>query len=378
MVDAVPRPRPAERVRLVVLYGGQSAEHEVSCVSARHVLDACDPARYEIRVVGIGTDGRWVEATSAAAALPPGSSALPEPDTLLAGEATDAPASGLEPVALLRSGGSLPTVVWPVLHGPMGEDGTVQGLCEVAGVAFVGAGVAGSAAAMDKALAKTAFAGAGLPQARWLTVAASALAGEEGTSRLVKQVEADLGWPVYVKPANMGSTIGVSRAADAGSLAAAAELAATYDDHLVVEEEIRGRELEIGVLGLDPLLTSVVGEIRPSHDFYDFEDKYSAGTAGLLVPAPVPEEVADEMALLAVAACRAARVDAMARVDFFYDEAAGRLLLNEINTLPGFTPISMYPRLWAASGVPYGELVDQLVGLALQRRAARARRRTSR
>ena len=378
MVDAVPRPRPAERVRLVVLYGGQSAEHEVSCVSARHVLQACDPARYDIRVVGIGTDGRWVEATSAAATLPAGSSALPEPDALLGGDVADAPSTDLEPVALLRGGGPLPTVVWPVLHGPMGEDGTVQGLCEMAGVAYVGAGVAGSAAAMDKALAKTAFAGAGLPQGRWLTVAAAALTGEEGIARLVKQVEADLGWPVYVKPANMGSTIGVSRAADAGSLAAAAELAAAYDDHLVVEEEIRGRELEIGVLGLDPLLTSVVGEIRPSHDFYDFEDKYTAGTAGLLVPAPVPEEVADEMALLAVAACRAARVDAMARVDFFYDETAGRLLLNEINTLPGFTPISMYPRLWAASGVPYSELVDQLVGLALQRRAGRAGRRTSR
>ncbi|MCU4184158.1 D-alanine--D-alanine ligase [Acidiferrimicrobium sp. IK] len=395
MVDAVPRPRPGGRIRLVVLYGGRSAEHEVSCVSARHVLAACDPDRYQIEVIGIGTDGRWVDATPLLAVLPDDAAALPEPDVLLAGSwplpslpppgswPADAaqqriPAT-LEPVGALQADGAHTTVVWPVLHGPMGEDGTVQGLCEVAGVAYVGAGVAGSAAAMDKALAKTAFAGAGLPQARWLGVAAAGLADHDrdAVTGLVKQVEADLGWPVYVKPANMGSTIGVSRAADPGELVAALDLAARYDDYLVVEEEIRGRELEIGVLGLDPLLTSTVGEIKPSHDFYDFDDKYTSGTADLLVPAPIPEDVADEMALLAVAACRALRVDAMARVDFFYD-VDGRLLLNEINTLPGFTPISMYPRLWAASGVPYPHLVDQLVDLAIRRHQRRSTRQTSR
>ena len=390
MVDAAPLPRPGGRIRLVVLYGGRSAEHEVSCISARHVLAACDPDRYRIEVVGIGTDGRWIDASAEADALPAGAGALPEPDFLLA-ERDSLPAPTppgtqrdplgavqmLRPATVGTDGG---TVVWPALHGPMGEDGTVQGLCEIAGVAYVGAGVAGSAAAMDKGLAKAAFAGAGLPQARWMGLASSVLtdAAGDGAPGVAKAVEAELGWPVYVKPANMGSTIGVSRASNAAELAGALELAARYDEYLVVEEEIRGREVEIGVLGLDPLRTSVIGEIVPSHDFYDFDDKYRAGTAGLLVPAPLPDEVADEMAALAVAACRAVRVEAMARVDFFYEEATGRLLLNEINTLPGFTPISMYPRLWAASGVPYGALVDELVDHALARHARRAGRRTSR
>jgi D-alanine-D-alanine ligase len=388
MVDAASPPGSDGRIRLVVLYGGRSAEHEVSCISARHVLAACDPDRYQIEVVGIGTDGRWTDATAVAAALPVDASELPEPDQLLA-----TASRSLEPVRTLQSSGpgtrvapvaaaeeARPTVVWPVLHGPMGEDGTVQGLCELAGVAYVGAGVAGSAAAMDKALAKTAFAGAGLPQARWVTVPATIMSdpGGDDMTSLVKHVEAELGWPVYVKPANMGSTIGISRAGDLGALVAALELAARYDDHIVIEEEIRGRELEIGVLGLDPLRTSVIGEIRPSHEFYDFDDKYTSGTAGLLIPAQVPDEIAEELADLAVAACRAIRVEAMARVDFFYDEQGGRLLLNEINTLPGFTPISMYPRLWAASGEPYGRLIDTLVDLAVQRHDRRSRRRTSR
>ncbi len=383
MSDAVLSSRHDGRIRLVLLYGGRSAEHEVSCVSARHVLAACDPGRYRIEVVGIGTDGRWVEATAIAEALPATAAAMPEPDGLLA---ADQCPPMLEPVRALQSGRYTEgrtldlTVVWPALHGPMGEDGTVQGLCELADVAYVGAGVTGSAAAMDKALAKTAFAGAGLPQARWIGVSASVVRDPTGDALtgLVKSVEAELGWPVYVKPANMGSTIGVSRAADPSELATALELAARYDDYLLAEEEVRGRELEIGVLGLDPLLTSVIGEVRPSHDFYDFEDKYTSGTAGLLVPAAVSQDVADEMALLAVSACRAVRVEAMARVDFFYDEAGGRLLLNEINTLPGFTPISMYPRLWAASGVGYGALVDRLVDLALRRHQRRAALQTSR
>jgi D-alanine-D-alanine ligase len=360
--------------RLVVLYGGRSAEHEVSCVSARTVVAAADPARYRIEVVGIGTDGRWVDATAeAVAAAGPerqgGRAALPEPDALL-----EAGGRIVDPLVLTAGGPT--TVAWPVLHGPMGEDGSVQGLFEILGVAYVGAGVAGSAAAMDKALAKTAFAGAGLAQARWLDAPVDAAIGP--AADLAKLVESELGWPVFVKPANMGSTIGVSRAGDPRELAASVELAGRYDDHVVVEEEIRGRELEIGVLGLGALRTSVIGEIVPSHEFYDFDDKYNAGTADLRVPATLPGGVADELAALAVAACRALRVEAMARVDFFFEEVTGRLLVNEINTLPGFTPISMYPRLWEESGLSNAALVDTLVEQALARHRRRAGRRTSR
>ena len=192
------------------------------------------------------------------------------------------------------------------------------------------------------------------------------------------RVEAELGWPVFVKPANMGSSIGISRVKDAGGLAPALEVALRYDEFVVIEEAIEGRELEIGVLGWPDLRASVPGEIKPSHDFYDFEDKYMDGAAGLEVPARLPDGVADEIGRLAVAACQALRVDCMARVDFFFDEGGRGLLINEVNTIPGFTPISMYPRMWAASGVPYNELVDELVDQALRRAARRARVETRR
>jgi D-alanine-D-alanine ligase len=367
----------AAPLRVVVLYGGASAEHEVSCISARTVVGALDPGRYRIEVVGLGTDGRWMDATDIVAGLPDDARSLPEPDALLAhgGRVVDPLTAVRGPVE------GETTVVWPVLHGPMGEDGTVQGLLEVAGVAYVGAGVTGSAAAMDKGLAKTAFAGAQIPQARWIGVRSEAVTGgaaEAGIAGLAASIEAGLGWPVYVKPANMGSSVGVHRAADAGELVAAVDDAASFDDYLVVEEEIRGTELEIGVLGLDPLRVSKPGRILPTHGTYDYEDKYLAGTAELRIPADVAEEVADEMSLLAVEACRVLRVDGMARVDFFLEDGTGRLLVNEINTLPGFTSISMYPAMWAESGLPLPLLAEELVRLALARHARRARRRTSR
>jgi D-alanine-D-alanine ligase len=257
--------------------------------------------------------------------------------------------------------------VLPLLHGPMGEDGTVQGLLEIAGVPYCGAGVAGSAAAMDKGLAKSLLSAAGLPQAGFLFFREN-----EIDTGLAQRVEAELGWPVFVKPANMGSSIGISRVDDAAGLQAALELVRRYDEFVIVEEAILGRELEIGVLGWPDLRASVPGEIIPSHDFYDFDDKYVDGAARLEVPAQLPSGVAEEMARLAVAACRALRVDSMARVDFFFEEAGRGLLVNEVNTIPGFTPISMYPRLWEASGLPYPALVDELVAQGLRRAARRA------
>jgi D-alanine-D-alanine ligase len=287
----------------------------------------------------------------------------------LTGEALPSPdgerATSLEPVETVTEKGSGPLVVLPLLHGPMGEDGTIQGLLEIAGVPYCGAGVAGSAVAMDKGLAKSLLAAAGLPHARFLFVRENDIG-----PALPEQVEATLGWPVFVKPANMGSSIGVSRVDDPTGLDAALDLVRRYDEFVLIEEAVRGRELEIGVLGWPDLRASVPGEVIPSHEFYDFEDKYVDGAAGLEVPARLPDGVAEDMARLAIAACRALRVDCMARVDFFFEEEGRGLLVNEVNTIPGFTPISMYPRLWEASGVSYPALVAELVAQA-QRRAAR-------
>jgi D-alanine-D-alanine ligase len=363
-------------VRLVILYGGRSAEHEVSCISAFHVLQAIDPARYDVRLVGITTSGRWVELPKDLATS--GNGALPSPDTIadaptavltrLTGEESDDTYDAQVPTVVGADDARVPTVVLPLLHGPMGEDGTVQGLLELRGLAYCGAGVAGSAVAMDKGLAKSILGAAGLPQARHVCV-------REGDidPAIAQQVDHQLGWPVFVKPANMGSSIGISKVLDRGSLEGAIEKALRYDEYVVIEEAVKGRELEIGVLGWPDLQVSLPGEIRPSREFYDFEDKYLDGRAELLVPAEIPSETALQMTHLAASACRALRVDSMARVDFFLEQPGRGLLVNEVNTVPGFTPISMFPRLWAASGIPYASLIDRLVSQALRRFERRSR-----
>ncbi len=350
-----------KRTRLVVLFGGRSAEHEVSCVTAVSVLRAVDPRRYEVVPVGITRDGRWVLAEEAAKVMAEGGPAALPPAVEARGPELGA-FEALEPAAS-------PVVVFPLLHGPFGEDGTVQGLCELAGVPYVGSGVLGSAACMDKDATKRLLVGAGLPVARWL-----ALREWDVDDALEDRVAAELGWPVFVKPAALGSSVGVAKVADAAGLRPAVEAALSYGEWIVVEEAVVGREIECGVLGDHPPEASVPGEIRPSREFYDYEDKYLEGKAELLVPAPVPAEVADDVRRLAVAAFSAVRAEAMARVDFFWEEGGRGLLVNEVNTIPGFTPISMYPRLWEASGVPYPELVDRLVTLALERHERRAGR----
>jgi len=345
-----------------------------------------------VQVVGITTDGRWVDAASAAADLGPGAASLPSPDTIPGGSSPGppvlldrAPAGGAGTVAidllpsgpapagpLTRAGGganAVPVVVFPLLHGPNGEDGTVQGLLEVAGVPYVGAGVAASAASMDKGLTKAVLGAAGLPQVRSLVRRESEL--DELTA---KTVEAELGWPVFVKPANLGSSIGVSRAGDAAELAASLDLARRYDEWVVIEEAVEAREIEVGVLGIGAdMRASVAGEIIKSRAFYDFEDKYLAGAATSHIPADLPDGVAGSARTMALQVCRALRIDGMARVDFFYEDPGRGLLVNEVNTIPGFTPISQYPLLWAASGVAYPALVDELVRIALARHARRAR-----
>jgi D-alanine-D-alanine ligase len=388
----------------VILYGGRSAEHEVSCVSAYHVARAVDRDRYDLRLVGITTHGAWVDATGSLGAtdLPAQGSTrmLPSPDDLFdqggghggfspfsplselsrPGEASSqhdsAPSTTVDAVPAIDAGEE-PVVVLPLLHGPMGEDGTVQGLLEVLGVPYCGPGVAGSAVAMDKGLAKTLLASAGIPQARFVLLREEDTDDDAATS-VVSRVEAELGWPVFVKPANMGSSIGISKVAGPDELLPALAIAARFDEYFVVEEAVTGREIEMGVLGWPTLRTSVPGEVKPSHDFYDFEDKYLEGSALIEIPADLPEGIVEEMSRLAIEACRALRVDGMARVDFFYEEGGRGPLVNEINTIPGFTPISMYPQLWAASGVGYSELLDQLVDQALRRSARRSRFHTRR
>jgi D-alanine-D-alanine ligase len=354
------------RIRLVVLFGGRSAEHEVSCTTAVNVLQALDPARYDVVPVGVTREGRWVLAEEAAKVLAAGG-----PAALPASLTADGPA--VEPLATVGEDAlATQTVVLPLLHGPFGEDGTVQGLLEVAGVPYVGSGVLGSAVAMDKITAKRLAAEAGLPQGKWIAVGDGD--GDRGQGAgLTGRVEDELGWPVFVKPANLGSSVGVSKAHDAEELSRALQLALTYDERALVEEAITGREIECGVLG-DPPEASVPGEIRPSREFYDYDDKYLVDGATLLVPAPLSPDETAAVQRLALAAFAAVEAEAMARVDFFYEQGGRGFLLNEVNTIPGFTPISMYPKMWQASGVPYAELLDRLVQLALDRHARRSAR----
>ncbi len=343
-------------MRLVVLFGGRSAEHEVSCTTAVNVLQALDPERYDVVPVGVTHEGRWVLAEDAAKVLAAGGpSALPP--------ALVAEGPTVEPMETVAQ-----TVVLPLLHGPFGEDGTVQGLLELADVPYVGSGVLGSAVAMDKITAKRLAGEAGIPQGKWIGLRHGSADRELGS-----RVDRELGWPVFVKPSNLGSSVGVSKARDAGELAGALELAFSYDERALVEEAIDGREIEVGVLG-DPPAASVPSEVRPSREFYDYEDKYLVDGAELLVPAPLSANDASAVQELALAAFAAVEAEGMARVDFFYEEGGRGFLLNEVNTIPGFTPISQYPKMWAASGVPYAELIDRLVQLAVDRHARRSSR----
>jgi D-alanine-D-alanine ligase len=356
----------SRRTRLVVLFGGQSAEHEVSCVSAVHVLKALDPDRYDVLPVGITQSGEWVRSDSALALLA-GTAQL---NSLSAeGESLNA-AVALAPS--VGADGADELVVLPILHGPLGEDGTVQGMLELAGVPYVGTGVLGSAVAMDKAVAKLMFDAAGIPQAKWRSWRSWELQSEHAHQEAARQVESALGWPVFVKPANMGSSVGVTKAHDPDEFISALATALQYDDTIVAEESIVGREVEFAVLGNEHPEVSVPGEIFPGKEFYDFEDKYVDGNASFAIPADFPADVAAAGQAIAKRAYATLRCEGMSRVDFFYETGARGWLVNEINTIPGFTPISMYPKMWEASGVTYPQLIDRLVELAKQRHQRRA------
>jgi D-alanine-D-alanine ligase len=342
----------------MLLFGGQSAEHDVSRATAVAVARALDPAKYDVVPVGISTDGRWLLAGEAQKMLAGGRDALP---------AAFAVEGDLVPVPSASRTSEVDVVI-PLLHGPYGEDGTVQGVLELAGLPYVGAGVLGSALAMDKIAMKRMFVGAGLDTARAL-----ALRDGQDVDEFVRRVEAELAFPCFVKPANMGSSVGVSKARTRPELRDAIAHALAYDEWILAEEMVPGREIEVGILGDDPAVASLPGEVVPAADFYDYADKYEDGKAELRAPAPLSAEQTAEVQQLAVRAFEACRGEAMARVDFFLRDD-GVFVVNEVNTIPGFTPISMYPRLWEVSGVPYAELLDRLIDLAI----ARAQRRVGR
>jgi D-alanine-D-alanine ligase len=362
-----------DRVRLVVLFWGQSAEHEVSCVSAYHVLRAVDPERYDVEAVGITREGEWVRADDAIAALRSGAAALPPAPA--GDDHLEAVGTAVEPLPTVRPTASddLPVVVLPLLHGPHGEDGTVQGMLELANVPFVGAGVLGSALCMDKLKAKDVLAAHGLPQVPWF-----GLRDRDLTEAPAAAKGAGLEHPMFVKPANLGSSVGVSRTTDDAELLAACATAAEYDEWIIVEQGVAAREIEVGVLGNAEPRASVPGEILPTREFYDYEDKYLDGAAQWVIPADLPADVTERIRRLAVEAFVALRCDGMARADLFYVEESGQVYLNELNTIPGFTPISMYPKMWEASGLAYPQLIDELVRLALERHERRSRFSTKR
>ena len=360
---------PPRRIRLALLFGGRSPEHEVSVISARSMRQALDPARFEVLPLAIGRDGRWLPAPASHALFMPGSAAPTSTDDVAPpGTGELVPAPGLS---------STVDVVFPLLHGPYGEDGTVQGLLELLDLPYVGAGVAASAVGMDKALMKGLFQQYGLPVLSYAVVKRPEWGrGREAVSRRLLDAP---GLPCFVKPANMGSSIGVSKVETPAALGPALDLAFSYDTKVLVEQGVPGyREIECAVLGNDDPAVSVPGEISMNADFYDYRTKYTDGAANLVIPAAVRSETARTLQALSLRAFEAIDAAGMARVDFLVSHDESAIWLNEINTIPGFTPFSMYPLLWQASGLPYPELIARLVDLALERHAARAELRRDR
>ncbi|MGD9934024.1 MAG: D-alanine--D-alanine ligase family protein [Dehalococcoidia bacterium] len=348
------------RQRVAVVLGGRSGEHEVSVVSARSVIGALDPERWEVVPFGISRSGGWLTPGETAAALASGAKAFRE-----GGQQLLQADSALAALATCD-------VAFPLVHGTYGEDGTLQGFFETAGLPYAGCGVAASAIGMDKALMKALFQEAGVRQAKYGVLRAWEAAEDQG--RAAAYIGATTGYPCFVKPANGGSSVGVTKARSSEDLGAAFAAAFAYDDKAVVEEAVTGREVECSVLGNEAPEASVVGEIVPDREFYDYESKYSAAsTTTLHIPASIPAVVADEVRETALRMYRVMGCEGYARVDFFVT-GKGDVLANEINTIPGFTSISMYPKLWEASGLPYGELLTRILELALARHERRSRR----
>ena len=364
-----------KRIRLGVLFGGRSGEHEISLISAASVLKALDPRKYEVIPIGITREGQWRlgESPKQLAAAPEQllASVLREGDLVTAGADPNGPSLVPMTSSRLPAGDHRLDVVFPVLHGTFGEDGTIQGLLELAQVPCVGAGVLASAAGMDKDVMKRLFRDSGLPVVDWVLVLRSDW--EEHPERARREIRRKIGYPLFVKPANLGSSVGISKVHGPRELARALDHAARYDRKIIVECGVDAREIECAVLGNDRPVASVPGEVIPVNEFYDYEAKYLKEGSKLVIPAKLSRGQVREVRELAVRAFQSIDCAGMARVDFLLDRGTGRWLVNEINTIPGFTPISMYPKLWEASGVSYPELIDRLIGLALERHAEKQR-----
>lgn len=396
-----------KKIRVGVLFGGRSGEHEVSLLSATSILSAIDTDKYEVVPIGISKQGRWLaaahaerllkgepvhaprhlragdpEATPTAAVLARGEAVIVPPVPAESGPTSLVPVHTASPSASWAPDQAVSVdVVFPVLHGTFGEDGTVQGLLELADIPYVGSGVLGSAAGMDKDVMKRLFREARLPIVAHVTVLR--LDWESNPRRVRKAVEARLRYPVFVKPANLGSSVGVSKAHDAAELGPAIDEAARYDRKVLVEQGVggkgrRAREIECSVLGNDEPQASVPGEIVPAKEFYDYAAKYLEEGSRLVIPAQLSKAQAKLVREMAVRAFQAVDCAGLARVDFLMEPRSEKVYVNEINTMPGFTAISMYPKLWEASGVPYRELVDRLIRLAFERHAEKKRNRYSR
>jgi D-alanine-D-alanine ligase len=395
-----------EKLRVGILFGGRSGEHEVSLLSAASVLNAIDKEKYEVVPIGITKDGRWLTAEHAENLLT--GKLMLEPRNLRAGDPDMTPSAAVlargeavvvPPEPVHRQSGLVPfqtdaammrrasdrainvDVIFPVLHGTFGEDGTIQGLLELADIPYVGAGVLGSAAGMDKDVMKSLFIAAGIPIVKHVTILRSAW--ENDPKQVQKRVESKLTYPVFVKPANLGSSVGISKAHNRKELGPAIEEAAKFDRKIVIEQGVGGkkekaREIECSVLGNDEPVASLPGEIVPGKEFYDYTAKYVDEGSQLIIPAKLTKTETKKVQDLAVAAFQAVDCSGLARVDFLMDPKTRKIYLNEINTMPGFTSISMYPKLWAASGLEYADLIDRLIQLGIERHEDKKKNQYSR
>ncbi len=354
-----------KRLRIGVLFGGRSGEHEVSLASAASVIRGLDPDKYEPVPIGITKEGHWLIGTGAQKMLP---------EVLRTGQRVTMTADPTD-AALVKldgsGGGQRIDVVFPVMHGTFGEDGTIQGLLDLAGLPFVGAGVLGSAVAMDKDVAKKLLRAAKIPVVPWLVIRRDEW--ERNEPEIIHQIEKEFPYPVFVKPATLGSSVGMTKVHSHDELAPALHLAAEFAMKILVEQAVNAREIEVSVLGNHDPQASVPGEIVPHHEFYDYAAKYLEEGTKLLIPAELKPAQIKKFQHFAVQAFRALELNGMARVDFFLEKNSGKVYLNEVNTIPGFTSISMYPKLWEAAGIPFPQLIDKLIELALEQHAEKAR-----
>ncbi len=356
-----------KKIRIGIIFGGRSGEHEVSFCSASSIIKAIDKDKYTVVPIGITKEGRWISPQDSKLALQSGK---------IEGKSTVILLNSPSGNALIRIDNNQRLdkspalekldIIFPVLHGPFGEDGTVQGLLELANIPYVGAGVAASAISMDKDLMKTIFRQRGLPILKWMTIRRKEW--QKDKEKILSLIQNDFEYPLFVKPTNLGSSVGITKVHEKEELEKAIDLASSYDRKILIEEGLEEvREIECGVLGNDELRASVAGEVRPAGEFYDYDSKYLDEGTQLIIPADLPNGVSQEVQEIALRAFKAVDAAGMARVDFFVSKKENKIYLSEINTIPGFTSVSMYPRLWEASGISYPDLIDRLIQLALER-----------